>query len=234
MSSTVETLRALVAGEPIDRGRLLHGCIGEAFGTEVFGEHAIRELFARNLSPLSSTPHWIVGERHVAVFDADAKGHQQALFVDVYGERIARLWRLGEGSADAMAEPRLRVAIDPFLNQRRESVDFAAGDFPTLDPDAAQPMATALAQIVEGPLGPHASADRRVIALRAFSAGSLAASLGCVLSPRTAPMLAAVAVRLAAGRAVRSWCVLDAPRAVPVLDDLTMGRSDHAQLAGRA
>jgi hypothetical protein len=222
MSISIDTLRALLAGDHVEHGRLLPTCTAEAFGAEAFGEIAIRELFARNPVPLSPTPHLILADRYAAVFDADASGCEQALILETYDGRIARIWRLGEGALDVTAEPKLRTAMDPFLNQNRQTVAFDAEDFPYLDPVAAPAVAGALMEAVDCRLEVTDTADRRVIALRAFSAGPLTAALAQMIGPRTPPLLIAIALRLDDGGCVRAWRVLDKARAYPILGDLTM------------
>ncbi|MGH7107975.1 MAG: hypothetical protein ACREFT_15880 [Acetobacteraceae bacterium] len=173
----------------------------------------------------------IVRDRYTAVFDADESGREQALIAETYDERIARLWRVGEGVADMTAEPALRVAIDPFLSQMREAVAFNAEEFPYLDAHAGPVVADALAEVSAGDLQATDAADRRVVALRALSAGALTAVLAQVLCPRSAPILIAIALRLQGGTSVRTWRVSDGLRPQRVLVDLTasraIGREEH-------
>jgi hypothetical protein len=230
MRVIVDTLRTLLAGDPIERGRLLPVCTAEAFGVEASGEIAIRELFARNRAPLSPSPHLVSTDRHLALFDTDPCGREQALFIETYHQRITRLWRLGQGVADVLVEPRLRVAIDPFLQQSRETIAFDAEDFPDVDSAAVPAIAGALAEVVGGSLGAADTADRRVIALRAFSAGTLAAVLAQLVGPRASPVLFAAALWLDGGSCVRTWHVADQPRTDLILDDLTMGNAALCKL----
>jgi hypothetical protein len=228
MSAIIDALGALLAGDPVEHGRLLPSCTAEAFAAEAFGEAAIRELFARNPNPLSAVPHVILTDRYAAVFDADAGGREQALLVEIHDQRIARVWRLGEGAADRAVEPTLCVGADPFLGQEREAVAFDARDFPSLDPTAGPAVAAALAESLAHRLEAADTADRRVIALRAFSAGPLTAVLAQVLGPRTPPTLIAIALRLAGGACVRAWRVTDGRRTQRIFDDLTTLRDSRA------
>jgi hypothetical protein len=129
--SAVETLRMLAMGERPVSG-LLHTVRLEAFGVEAYGEEAVVESFRSSPFELSETAITIEAPGHIAVFDGST-----AMIADLYGDNIARIWRLGDGDVRD-GEPGVSVVFDPDLAQARGDVFFAASDHPDLDHDCAK------------------------------------------------------------------------------------------------
>jgi hypothetical protein len=126
--SAAETLRTLAAGVRPASG-LLHTARLEAFGVEAYGDEAILESFRREPFAFSKNANVIQALGHIAICDESI-----ALFADLYGDNIARIWRLGDGQA-AVCEPGVSVAFDPDLAQARSEVFFKASDHPLLAPE---------------------------------------------------------------------------------------------------
>ena len=90
--SALTALRRITAGER-PHGELLPPCRLEAFGVEVYGEEAIVQSFRSVPLEISASADVIVAEGHIALFEGE-----HALFADLHGEDIARIWRLGPGN----------------------------------------------------------------------------------------------------------------------------------------
>lgn len=182
-------------------GELLPACRLEAFGVEVYGEEAIVQSFRQAPLAIGSAAQVIAAPGHIAVFDG---GH--ALFADLYGEDIGRIWRLGAGQP-AQAEPAVGVPFDPDLWQARRDLAWRREDHPALTEEGAgavEAIGAGLARNWEPEDGPG---DYRVrpFLLRAFSQGGQGAALFAVyrlgpLAKRSAGFsLAAVTFELAGG-----------------------------------
>jgi hypothetical protein len=127
--SAVETLRMLAMGERPAAG-LLHTVRLESFGVEAYGEEAVVESFRGSPFELSDTAITIKTPGYVAVFDGST-----ALIADLYGDNIARIWRLGDGDARD-GEAGVSVVFDPDLAQARGDLFLAASDHPALEANA--------------------------------------------------------------------------------------------------
>lgn len=123
--SVVDTLIAFAAGGHPAKG-LLHTARLAAFGVEVYGEEAIVERFRCAPFDLSNSAKIVAALEHIAIFDA-----HKAVFADVCGDNIARIWYLGEGDP-GRGEPQVSVAFDPDLAQGCGDVFVAASDHPAL------------------------------------------------------------------------------------------------------
>lgn len=173
--NTVATLRALASGAR-PQGQLLPPCRLSAFGTSAYGEEAIVQSFRNAPLALSDAAQTIEAEGHCAIFDGD-----NALFADLYGTAIARIWRLGPGEP-GKTEPMIGVPFDPDLCQARGDVAFRAEDHPALAAEASDALIGIARDEArsfrnsEGP-GPYRS---RVFVIRAFSALKEAAALFAV------------------------------------------------------
>lgn len=176
MNIALDTLAVALAGESRAAGQLLPACRAQAYGAEAFGGVAIVEMFARQPASFSATPHVVAGATQTAVFDTDAAGVSQAVFAEHYDGRVARIWRLGSGGRDPIAETTLRFAQDPFMSQARERTAFDPKDHPELSPEFASAVSEVLASMVE----PFAEAQ--AIVLRAVSTGDLTAALVSVVT----------------------------------------------------
>lgn len=179
-------LRRLAAGHRPD-GELLPPARLQAFGVEFIGEEAIVHSFRQAPLVLASDADVIAANGHLAVFDGAS-----VLFADLYGEDIARLWRLGPGEPGS-AEPFIGVPFDPDLWQARRDVALRAADHPALSSEGVDavaaigrdlarrwPLNGGRASSADGashPLGASEAADYRVrpFVLRAFSVGADAA-----------------------------------------------------------
>jgi hypothetical protein len=75
-------------------------------------------------------------------------GDDGALFADLYGSRIGRLWRVGDKSPNA-AEPAIDIAFDADMRQDRGDVSFRAEDHLSLDPAAAEQLLKASRAYIE-------------------------------------------------------------------------------------
>lgn len=157
-------------------GELLPACRLEAFGIELYGEEAIVQSFRQAPLEISAGAQVIRVPGHIAVFDGEA-----ALFADLYGEDIARIWRLGPGQP-APAEPAVGVPFDPDLWQERRELAWRREDHPQLSDaggDAVHAIGCNLARHWEPGSGPG---DYRVrpFLLRAFDGGEQGAALFAV------------------------------------------------------
>jgi hypothetical protein len=168
--SAVETLRMLAAGKRPVSG-LLHTARLEAFGTEAYGEEAILEAFRRESAAISDAARVLSAPGHIAIFDGNT-----AIFADIYGDLVARIWCLGEG-LPAEGEPGISVAFDPDLAQARGDVLAAATDHPALEPQALERVIEAGRAIARGDPG---SFRTRAFALRAFGSAEEGAALFAV------------------------------------------------------
>jgi len=108
------------------QGELLPACRLEAFGIELYGEEAIVQSFRQAPLAIPARAQVIRVPGHIAVFDGE-----HALFADLYGEDIARIWRLGPG-LPAHAEPAVGVPFDPDLWQERRDLAWRREDHPQL------------------------------------------------------------------------------------------------------
>ncbi len=164
---------ALAAGRRPAADGLLGTCRLEWAGGEAYGEEAILELF--RASPFAP------GDEATLVESATAAawiGRDRALVADLYGGRIGRLWRLGNGVPPA-TEPNVAVAFDPDLAQARGDVLFRRADHPALDSDRTEAViATGHALVTAS--APQPLHRARVFVIRAFSGAGGTAALYAV------------------------------------------------------
>ena len=170
--SAIEVIRSLARGER-PHGGLLPPCRLEAFGSDFYGEEAIVHRFRQ--SPVLTSDHATVvhGQGHLAIFEDDT-----ALFADVHGGNVSRLWRLGPGQA-VKAEPALDVPFDPDLSQSRGDLAMRAEDHPALLPEAFPHVEQIGRELSRGsPEEPRPLAYRsRAFLIRAFTQDNLGAAL---------------------------------------------------------
>ena len=126
--SAADTLRALVHG---DGGAVLGACRLESGGADVFGGEAVGDAF-RRARLARDDAEIVAATAGIALFAAG-----EAVFADVYGPHIGRLWRVGQVDPGS-GEPAVSVAFDPDLAQARAAVLFAASDHPELAGDAVE------------------------------------------------------------------------------------------------
>ncbi len=174
--SALIALSRIAAGER-PHGELLPPCRLEAFGVEVYGEEAIVQSFRNAPLVISPSAEVVLAEGHIAVFDGE-----HAIFADLYGDDIARIWRLGVGQP-AVGEPAIGVPFDPDLWQSRRDVAMRREDHPALSDEGAvavEAIGRELARKWDSDSGPG---DYRVrpFLLRAFSAGDSAGDRGAAL-----------------------------------------------------
>ena len=168
--SAVETLRMLAAGARPASG-LLHTARLEAFGVEVYGEEAIVDSFRRAPFDLSDAAKIVVAIGHIAIFDGET-----ALFADLSGESIARIWCLGDGDP-VESEPQISVVFDPDLAQSRGDVFMAASDHAALAADAVESTMLAGRAIARDDPDSYLT---RAFAIRAFGTAAEGAALFAV------------------------------------------------------
>ncbi len=166
----IATLRALAAGEAT--GGLLADCRFDGFGTAAYGPAAITAIFRRHPFVIAPTPHIVVTDGAVALFDAGAAG-PVAFIADVVDGHLARLWRVGPHGGDELREAAIAVPADSDCHQVAPTVLFAASDHPWLDPSAAAALVQVGGDVAAGAV----SSRSRAVCLRAFSAGGCGAAL---------------------------------------------------------
>jgi len=168
--TAVDTLRLLATGErPV--ASLLHTARLEAFGVESYGEEAIVESFRRAPFDLSDSATIVQAPGHVAIFDSET-----ALFADLFGDTIARIWHLSDGDP-VEAEPGVSVVFDPDLAQARGDVFLAASDHAALADDAVASVLLAGRVIARDD---PAAYRTRAFAIRAFGSAADGAALFAV------------------------------------------------------
>ncbi len=199
--SALKALRKIAAGQRPD-GELLPPCRLEAFGVECYGEEAIVQSFRSAPLDVPTSAQVIAAEGHIAIFDGE-----HALFADLYGEDIARIWRLGPGQP-AVAEPAIGVPFDPDLWQSRRDVALRAEDHPALS-QAGAGAVDEIGRDLSRKWEPGSGAGSyrvRPFLLRAFSDGERGAALFAIyqlgpLAQRSAGFsLAAASFQLAGGK----------------------------------
>ena len=173
--SAVAALGCLARGQRPDDA-LLPPCRLEGLGVELFGEEAILQQF--RTSPLEGVKDAAAFQApcHAALFTEDA-----ALFADLHGERIARIWRLGPGEPRE-PEPAIGVAFDTDLVQSRRDVALRPEDHPRLAPDAVGAVTAIGRDIAHGWMPERGLPNWRTrpFLLRAFSDGDRSAALFAV------------------------------------------------------
>lgn len=165
----LDNLRALAAGAPVAAG-VLGACRLESGNVDAFGIEAVGQAFRR--APLAGAEaSTITAPGHAAIFT-----ETEAIIADLYGDNIARLWRIGEADPGT-PEPAVAVAFDTDLHQAPADVFLSAAEHPALDP-AALPRIVALGRsLIEDRAPGFATSRARAFAIRAFGD----AASGCVL-----------------------------------------------------
>lgn len=167
--SFTETLAALCVGRRPANDGLLGNARLEWGGGEAYGEEAILESFRVN--PIDPAQGTVIQGAIAAAWI----GHDAALFVDVYDDRIGRLWRLGAGSPPPV-EPAVTVAFDTDLRQARGTIAFRDADHPELGGWAHDAVVAAGRELLHGNHVPPLHRIRGYV-VRAFSAGDDAVAL---------------------------------------------------------
>lgn len=172
--SAIEALRTLAAGQrPADA--LLPPVRLFAGGAEYFGEEAVVHAFRRDPLSVSEGAEVIEADGYAAIFDGD-----HVLFASLYGDRIARIWRIGPGEPHD-AEPAIGVPFDTDLRQARRDLAFRAEDHPALAAEAAGAIETIGRELAHGWAAEGTDAYRtRPFAIEAFSDGERGAVLFAV------------------------------------------------------
>ena len=177
--SAAETLRKLIGGDRA--ATVLGACRLESGGVDAFGSEAVLDVFRR--AP--------VGDGAIV-----ASLTSVALFPDLYGDHIGRLWRVGQPDP-GNTKSAVGVAFDPDLAQARVAVAFAASDHPEPAADAAACLDAAGWTIIEDPACYRARA--RAFVVRAFSDAHSGAALfavhGLAAPPVRTPALTMAAAR---------------------------------------
>lgn len=188
----LEALRALVRGAPAATG-ILGDCRLESSGVDAFGIEAVSDNFRRAPMADAQTAMTVEATGTLAIF-----GVGEAVFADLFGNRIGRLWRVGQADPGT-PEPAVAVAFDTDLRQARADVFIDAADHPALNRGGAD-RATALGRGLVGDMAPEFRAFRaRAFTVRAFGNGDAGCALFAIhaLSPNPVrtPYLAFAAVR---------------------------------------
>ena len=170
--SATEALRAVAGGERPANGALLQNCRMEAFGADFYGEEAILEACRAQPCELAATDA-LTCPTQVALFDGDL-----ALFADVYGDNLGRIWRVGKGRR-VEPEPALAVPFDPDLSQARGDVQLRAEDHAFL-PGVAAELLRAWVRVELGGIADEGGLRTRAFLLRAFADGDEGAALFAV------------------------------------------------------
>lgn len=169
VQKATDTLRTLACGER-PSGGLLHTCRFDGLGHETYGEEAIVARMAIEPFPIDDDALIFEDATHIAVLSG-----QRAMFADLSGGNIARLWLLGPDGFGGV-EAQVSVVFDPDLAQARGDVFFAASDHPALAADAAARVLAAGREIVAAADGPRT----RAFAIRAFGNAEGGAALFAV------------------------------------------------------
>ncbi len=166
--SAVDTLSAIVRGDAVSA--VAAACRFEQGSVEAYSNEAIRAAFRTAPLTLSDKRERFEAPGHLALLNGE-----EAVFADLYGDVVGRLWRVG-GPAFALHEPGVSVAFDPDLAQACGDVAFGASDHPALAPDAAGWVMQGGREIVDA-----APAFRaRAFVLRAFGSTTRGAALYAV------------------------------------------------------
>ena len=178
MIAVIDVLNSILGGRPEAAKMLLGSVRTWAYGGEAFGGAMTCEVFARQPSQFSATPHVVQTDRGMALFDAADGDGSLAIFADLYNGKIGRLWRLGGGTRDATAEAGLFVAADHVMSQIRSDVAFQCDDHPDLNPDAASSLLRVASETAHLDRdGENDVVEGRAFVVRAFSEGDRAAAL---------------------------------------------------------
>ena len=176
--SVAERLSAFTRGDADTLRTVLQNCRTAAFGTAAFGREDSAALF--RAMPLDlDVSGAVVTPELVALFGSDGRGRDAALFADVHGEEVMRLWALGSARHGADPVDETAVPFDADLDQRGGRFRFEADDHPALAPDGADAL-RALGQgwMDEQPRELVGPLERvRPVLLRAGTAGGRTAGL---------------------------------------------------------
>lgn len=173
MSAALDALRELVAGRPVGEA-LLQNCRLEGFGVRAFGREAILELFRRSPIDLPAT---LDATRTPRGLLAEYEGG--AIFADLHGEHIARLWVLGS-AVTGEAEPEVSVARDLDLMQAEGDVFFDPENHPELAPNDAAALLQTIKKSIrvnDASLLDLPAFSRRAFVVRAVSSGTRIAAM---------------------------------------------------------
>lgn len=170
--SAKQALLALAAGQR-QAGSLLPPVRLNAGGAESFGEEAVVHAFRRAPIGFSGAAEIVEADGHFAIFEGET-----ALVASLYGDLIARIWRLGPG-APGEVEPALGVPFDTDLRQSRVDVAFRAEDHPSLAVEAIPAVQTIGRDLAHGWTEGHGEGAYRTrpFVIRAFSDGDRGAVL---------------------------------------------------------
>lgn len=160
---------------------VLHNCRFDGAGASVYGREAILEQFRKQ--PCASEDVHLVRCRRFAALFARAEGRGVALFADLYGEHIARLWYLASTPLALRRASRVDVPFDPTFGQLAQSVAFDPADHPEL---MSEHVPRVMAMADGASMGRSTRLMRpRSFVLRAFSHGESTAVLAQVVALRS-------------------------------------------------
>lgn len=167
-------VRALAAGNPVPSGTVLQYARAQALGREIYGEEEIVEHFCRHA--LTGQARFFGCDQHAVLVWPES-----ALFADLSGNHILRLWRLGPGEL-LERERQVSVPFDADMMQARGDVFFEASGHPALNDRDLVRVEQAGRSIAQGWRDTSGIAALRVRAfcIRAFSADQAAVALFAV------------------------------------------------------
>ena len=163
--TVIDRLARLAAGARPAGDWLLGTCLLTAGGVEVVGEEAIVAHFRDYPLPLAEAATYR-SPSGLALFAGDA-----ALFADLYGDNVGRLWRIG--APPALRLRAVSVAFDPDLDQARGDLGFDPALFPELGDPAARHVADAARALARS----SPAYRTRAFVLRAFADADTAVAL---------------------------------------------------------
>jgi len=156
---------------------VLHNCWLEGSGADAFGRDSI-EALVQTLD-LRDPPHDLQSSGSALL--VGQRG--DALFADIIGGEVKRLWMIAQGEPRARACDRTDVPFDTDLDQRGGTLAFDPADHPDLAPEHAERVRKAGSNWLKAS-GEQSLRSLRPFVLRAFSDGDTAAALVAVYGLR--------------------------------------------------
>jgi len=157
--------------------RVLHNCWLEGGGSDAFGRDSI-EALVQTLD-LGTPVHDLESSGSAILVGQNG----DALFADIIGGEVKRLWMIAQGQPRTRACDRTDVPFDTDLDQRGGALAFDPADHPDLAPDHAERIREAASSWVK-PSAERSLRSLRPFVLRAFSDGDTAAALVAVYGLR--------------------------------------------------
>ncbi len=190
MSDVKDVLTDILSGGRAGARTVLHNCRFEGAGASAYGREAILDLFRAEAGAVEEVQ--VVRSHRFAALFASAASGPVALYADLYGEHIARLWYLSAAPLLARRPERVDVPFDPSFGTLAPRVGFDPADHPELAPGHVPRVAAVGACLLDAhrvadgiPMRSAARMTRpRPFVLRAFSEGETVAVLMQVVALR--------------------------------------------------